>query len=517
VLAQFFPASIDMNKRKAPVNELRGFVAVAGMLPIKVIAQRGRLAMRMAAEGVPDKVEAQVQGQALLHALGLCFPNGSAMMSNILDMDSVDLDMVQSGGGLMVNLTAQVNMVKVRELYPSMETLLNHLAEYVIAVVDACEPGASPHVGVETAKSMMGIRLHHAHGGLIMTMSIMFEQVGGASAESCKGGRLLWFNPVTRKPVPHPDSKLARWPIEFDEVSPGAKAQFRVVVDGTFRIPQLGCGNISMPLIVCSLEYQASAKTYEHPYESGEAPACRFVVKVLHVGEKKLTTFLLRPFFNLDLLRFILVTHFKVQFELGPDKTVVEFDRPATGFAAGRADDRPAEEEEDTEDDEFFDAAAEPEPFDTVSVHEEIVMSHQPPSTPARFSTRPTLWDGKLVAPWRFAVRMHMFMPPPPRVVTACLSMFVGEQMASPDDVQLMIDLLTAVAIDLRGVAARLARLAGNEGEAETAERDARNAAARAKESRQQIAESISKNADSAAMQGSGSRGWWWWRRWTCA
>jgi len=472
--AQFFPTQIDMNKRRVQVNELRGFMGLAGMIPIMVIVQRARLAMKLAAKGVPEKTAADVQGRTLLKALGLCFPNGVGFMSNLIDMSTVDLVMTDVLPGLMVELTAEIDMAKIRETYPSMETLLNHLAEYYIVMADS-GPGDIAHI--DSAKTMMCLRLHHALGAMTVTVSVMLEAISSTS----EGGRLLWFDRHTKNPVANPAAQSPSWPIDFDEALPGASASFRIIVDGTFRIPQLGCGSISMPLIVCKMDYKASNTLFQHPYDGGLAPSCTFTVNVLHVGEKKITSFLLRPFFNVDLLRYILIKHLRFQFQVGPGELPqVQVMEPSSVTTATQAKDDEADV-----DIGFFDALSEPSAdVDGISMHEEILLNHAQPGAPARWSDRTLGWQARNLSPWRFIARIHLFLPPPPRVVTSCLSIFVGEQLASPDDVQLMIDLLTALAVDLRGVTARLAREKGDVAEAEIAEAEARNAAARAKESR---------------------------------
>ena len=81
-----------------------------------------------------------------------------------------------------------------------------------------------------------------------------------------------------------------------------------------------------LPLIVLQLNVRSSLSSFPHPYmDETKSNATRFVcfaflsffllirlvshkfdITMLHMGEKRITTFLLKPFFNLDLLRFIL-------------------------------------------------------------------------------------------------------------------------------------------------------------------------------------------------------------------
>jgi len=470
LFAQFFASSIEMNKRKMAVNELRCFMGVAGMLPLAVIVRRGRMAMKMAVEGVPARVSPAVQGRALLKSMGMCFPHFSSLVGNLVVLDTVDLAMTErAGAGMFLEMSAEVDVAKIRELYPSMESLLNHLADYYIVMVDDDAAAGPP----ESARTMMVIRLHHDRGTLKMEVTTMLA--GG------EGGGLLWFDRKTQQPCV--DAAGVALPIAFEEDAPGYRTAFRIVIEGTFRIPQLGCGSIGMPQIVTRMEYQAGKALLPHPYGPEGAPAAHITLSVAHVGERKMTSFLLRPFFNLDLLRFVLMQHFRMRFTVGAGELPVvqmSMEDPAAHAAETEADN------DGDDDNEFFDAiAGDDDANAAVAVHEEIVLSHAKPA--ADWSRRELSWDARKVAPWRFVTRVHLFIPQPPRVITSCMSVFIGEQMAKPDNVQLAIDMLSAVAVDLRGVVARLSKGDGNVALAALAESEAVHAEERARETRVRV------------------------------
>jgi hypothetical protein len=69
-------------------------------------------------------------------------------------------------------------------------------------------------------------------------------------------------------------------------------------------------------------------------------------------------------------------------------------------------------------------------------------------------------------------IRIFLMMPPPPRIIVSCMGTFVQDQLSSPDSMRLMIDLLSNVGCDLKGIASRLAKREGIEDDANAADAD---------------------------------------------
>lgn len=164
-------------------------------------------------------------------------------------------------------------------------------------------------------------------------------------------------------------------------------------------------------------------------YQDLDTPAHRVDMTIIHMTEKRLTSFLLKPFFNLDLLRYILLNHFKMQMEVGPKPNPARFEPPEVGshFECDGA-------QEEVDGEMFYDTSD---------------------------GTRHEKQQQRTA--WSMSSRFHTYLPIPPKILTSCLSLFVGEQLASPDDMRMMIDLLSAFGRDLKLMEARLARIEGEE------------------------------------------------------
>lgn len=462
VLAQFFPSKITTNNgRTSQVNEMRGFVSMCGMPPLEVVVEKLRAAILLSSDDGKAKLNAPAHGRALLNALQATFPNGNQFARDLIDMNTIDLHLESVGPGLLLELTGELNFERLSVLYPSMASLLNHLGNLDISLIDMHAAGASPEAEVNTAKCMTRIRIVHKRGAIELHITMMLSAGGERN--------LLWFDRAKRTCVPSPDGNPA-WAVYFPESGVNQSYSLRLVIDGAFRIPQLGCGSISLPLLVMEMKYSSSKSKFEHEF-GGSAPAARFDITILHMTDKRMTALLLKPFFNLDLLRFILLTHFHIQIDILPPTKPRKINLPLRDGLFFH----------DEEEEEFFDAMdgqEDPQPPAGTAAHEEITITHKNKSkvlaTTVQASTslirKASMSKAGYSAHWTFNTRLHMFMPCPPRVITSCLSLFIGEQMASPDDVQLIIDMMTALAKDINLMHLRLIRAEGDEAALKKAE-----------------------------------------------
>jgi len=441
-IAHFFPVRIETaNKTLASVNELNGFLCMSGMPPIEIVVKKLRELILCGSDRGKAGQYPNLMGKALLDAMRQTFPHANEFAGTLVDLQSVELDLTPVTGGIMVQLHGELNISKLEELYPAMASLLKHLSELDFSIIDLHDPGASSYADASTAKCMMQVRIVYLKGVIELQVRMMLPDTDS--------NHLLWFDRASKKCVLTP--KGEPWPVEFVESSVDWKKSFRVVIDGTMRIPQLGCGSIALPLIVIELRCSASKLRFSNLY-GGESPAHRFDITILHMTDKRITALLLRPFFNLDLLRFILLNHFHMQMEVIPPTKAMPLATPAKNGAFPQ--------DEDYE--EFFDAREDEDP---ATVHEEVSITHPP--------RRGSLSKPDDVSPhWFFVSKVHMYLPQPPKVITTCLSLFVGEQMASPDDVQLLIDMMSALSKDVKQMHARLARAEGDEQMAKLVEED---------------------------------------------
>ena len=189
------------------------------------------------------------------------------------------------------------------------------------------------------------------------------------------------------------------------------------------------------------MEMKCSSSRLAHESTNGTVfPAHRFDLTIIYMTDKRVTSWLLRPFFSLDLLRFILLNKFHIQFEVAPipaPRDVIEPPAKVSSFAC----DGPTDDEEG----EFFYDASD----------ELRILCETSDST------------------WSFSSRVHMYLPIPPRILTSCLSLFVGEQLASPDDLRMMVNFLSSLGRDMKMMEARLARAEGEAHRAQVLEHDA--------------------------------------------
>ena len=177
--------------------------------------------------------------QAIIESLILTFPNGNKFASSLVNMDSVNLTMSDEGGGIFVELKAEMNVDALRRLYPSMANLLNHLANMEISVIEKHKEGSNPASDVSSARCFFSIHIVHKGGGIHLTITNCIEK---RKKDDKKEGRLLWFDRTTKKPCLDKGNNVM--PVDFKENEPGYATCYRISIDGTFRIPQLGCGSI---------------------------------------------------------------------------------------------------------------------------------------------------------------------------------------------------------------------------------------------------------------------------------
>lgn len=428
VLSQFFPTR--MTDKPSTVNTMDAYFTMCGMPSIALIVHLLRKVIRLFSQ-TPSVF---ASGEQFLRELKDTLPHTFLFASNIVDMQTVRMDLVpvpSVPGCQLVVLVAEVDSAKLERKYPSLANLLKHLAQLDLTLIDGA--GATAGAGKELAGQpcMMHLQINYLRGGAIeIKITLM---LGPDDA-------LAWFSVPTQQP--HEGRFRA---VEFQQDECGYETKFWVVINGAFRIPQLGCaGSIALPTLVCELKCLNSKSKFPTAGGGELHPAARFDISILHMTESRLTAMLLRPFFNLDLLRFILLQHFLIQFEVAPLES-----HPT-------APQQPAKDGIFNSDTVFYDATSEA----AVVVELEVERRHSLPKVH---------YDAP---PWTIASNVHMLLPIPPKTITSCLSLFVGEQMASPDNLVMLIDLTGALSKDLKEMSVRLARAEGDLAAAAALERE---------------------------------------------
>ncbi|KAH9251966.1 hypothetical protein BASA81_010170 [Batrachochytrium salamandrivorans] len=433
VLSQFFPTR--MTDKQSTVNTLDTYFTMCGMPSIALIVHHLRKVIQL----FSSTPSVFASGEQFLQELKHTLPYTFLFASNIVDMKTVRLDIAPSpavSGCKLVVLVAEVDSIKLQHKYPSLANLLKHLAQLDLSLVEGASAGAKTGAAMVDKElsgmpCMMQLKINYLRGGAIeIKITLMLGP----------NDTLAWFSKPTQQP--HNGQFRA---IEFRQDECEYETKFWVVIDGAFRIPQLGCaGSIALPLLVCELKCLNSKSKFPTTVGLGGElhPAARFDISILHMAESRLTAMLLRPFFNLDLLRFVLVHHFHIQFEVAPLEP-----HPT-------APQQPTKDGIFNSDTVFYDAEA------AVVVELEVERRH---SLPKVHYNAP---------PWTIASKVHMLLPIPPKTVTSCLSLFVGEQIASPDNLVMLIDLTAALSKDLKEMSARLARAEGDHATAITLERE---------------------------------------------
>lgn len=425
ILAQFFPFRLEGNKQ---VNTFDTYFTMGGMPPILLLVQKLRELISLF-----NGPTQSFTGVEFLQAMAAVLPNTNKFAANIVDMRTVRMDISPKlHNTKLVTLQCELDSDKLEQMYPSLANLLKHLAEMDISVCDYSDVAEQD---LDKAPCMLQLKINYLRGGAIeIKITLML---------SSTSQQLVWFSKQTED-MHNPAVFRV---VDFQENTCEAETKFLVSIDGSFRIPQLGCaGSIRLPLIICELRCINSKRKFPTgmPSPCDFAPAARFDISIRYMSERRLTAMVLRPFFNLDLLRFILLNHFHIQFEVGPLET-----HPAV----------PAQPLKDgifNSDCEFFDAH---------STQEEIELEV------GRRHSLPKLQLQQHI-PWTITAKIHMFLPIPPRTITSCLSLFVGQQLASPDNIIMLIDLTSALAKDLKEMGARLARLEGDLAAATALERE---------------------------------------------
>ena len=440
ILSQFGASATNHKNRMAMVNDMRRYFAVSGMPPIAQLAAMIReIIVLVSSAPYPESL-----GTAILGALSQMFPNSREWASEVLVMDTADLSIVPCGwneGALSVVITAELSAAKTKEKYPGMYHVLKHLAHMNFELLDTDRKDVA---AIESALRFFTYKIKHTRHTIEFELQVMLPAGGG--------DYLLWFDADGE---PTPDLKR----VPFEELRQDADQTFHIAISGTFHIVELGCASISLPLVVFEMRCRGSGL---HPHKDGDFPLARFDIRMVHMGRQRLTRILLRPFFDIELLRYVLLNHFHTQFEVCPTR--------APGLARPPGSDAAAEGEDMAD---FYIPPSVPRRsslkkttiHDTLTIHTQV---DDEPATPTgsvegdkatlgasseainlfkkRVSTLPPPPRG---TPWQIIMKQRILLLPAPRIITSCFAAFLGQQLGSIDVLKLSSDMLQALALDL--------------------------------------------------------------------
>jgi hypothetical protein len=405
ILFQFRPvkkANLE-NEVLTDANELRLGISLVGLPPVEVIANKLRKCITLATDEGRARTFPKQMSDAILDSLLQLFPNFHQFLSDLFDMETFQLILRPKGtAGMFVEMDVDVNIEKLGLIYPAVANWLQHMQEVDISFLDF-NLNTPPESDIDTAKAFLTLRLYYQNGWVGLNICLMLSMV------SSEVGKLLWFDPKSQNVILKPGTNDPM-EVEFHESSLQKCAKFRILMKQSIRLHELGCGSISLPILILQFQILSSKTKFPHLYEkdlipNDITPCHRVELKMLYVGEKRLTTILIRPFFNLNVFRDLLVKDFHIQIDFIPNTTVGKHD--------------------------FFTESLDDEKF-------EIIAGH-----------------------WSMVFKFKMVLVPVGGILTSFLKMFTSTQLSSPDDLKFWWQIVSALQRDLKLLHGRVSRAEG--------------------------------------------------------